>query len=162
LQGEIVALAECYANKCFAEEVKEKFVEAGLRLKVIHKHKYGRDRILQEAHHMASRQPSRVLVLFIDYELGPFREFVSVEFPGLKSIRSSADIYLGRSRRASNLFAVVFDPNIEDALGVRDDDVRRALKTRRACRELKPILESKRGVVEEVARELVSLIAAEG
>jgi len=42
LKRRVLALPECYANTCFAEEVKEKLRKAGLELRVYHKLRYGR------------------------------------------------------------------------------------------------------------------------
>lgn len=158
MKRRVLVLPECYANKCFAEEVKEKLREAGLQLRVSHKPTYGRDRILKEAHVLARRFPQDILLLFIDYEKGPLRKYVTVNFPHLEKTVSTTSIYIGKSSRASNLVAVIFDSNIEDALGVKDEETRRILKTPNACMKLQPVLKSRPEIVEEVANKITSLI----
>ena len=160
---EVLVFAECYANKFFAEEVKEKLEEAGFsyRLKTVHKLVYGRDRILCKARRVLEERKNTLMLLFIDYEEGPLRRYVEDFFPNRENVAGFSSVYVGRSRFAENLVAVIFDPNIESALGVKADRDRRILKTKHACRKLRSILASRSRLVEEVASKIVSLIGGQ-
>ena len=157
---EVLVLAECYANKCFAEEVRDKLREVypKYRFKIIHKSTYGRDRILSKAKRIQQTQQNSLILLFIDYERGPLRKYVETLFPHLESIASISNVYIGKSSLVRNLVAVIFDPDIEGALGIRAGRTRRILKTVHACRELQSLLASKSEAIEEVASKVASLM----
>jgi len=159
----VLVFAECYANKCFAEEVKDGLEEAGssYRLKIVHKLVYGRDRILCKARRMWEEHKNTPMLLFIDYEEGPLRRYVEDFFPNRENIAGFSSVYVGRSHFAENLVAVIFDPHIESVLGAKADRDRKILKTEHACRKLQFILASRLRLVEEVASKIISLIGGQ-
>ncbi len=159
-------LAECYANKCFAEILEASIEGVASVDSMVHSAKMGRDKVFKEsrASHRRSWE-GELLLLVIDYERGPARRYVEVKFKVL------GDLYGGTLRIArsedSKAMAVIFDPDIEEFLCrvtgryCRDDE-RRELKSgdqdvvcRRLLDAMKPRLAE---IQSEIAGSLMELI----
>jgi len=120
----IPVLAECYANKCFAERLSGVLEGAiGVRVEVKHKSLSGRDRVVKELSKLASSQPGYIIGV-IDYEVGVSREFIYRSF-SLEGVEGG--VLVGQFKSKPNVLAVIFDPNIEEALLCREP-------RRRLCR----------------------------
>ena len=135
-------------------------LNSSYRLRIVHKLVYGRDRILCKVRRVLEEHKNTLMLLFIDYEEGPLRRYVEDFFPNRENIAGFSSVYVGRSRFAENLIAVIFDPNIESALSAKADRDR-SLKTEHACRKLRSILGSRLRLVEEVASKIISLIGGQ-
>ncbi len=140
----IEVLAECYANKCIAIELLQA-ISKSIRCsaKIRHSYKQGRDRIVQEV-----VKPLRecVRIAVIDYEKGASRIFIDKNF-SLEKVWSG--VFIGVSKRSTNSIAIVFDPNIEEALLCRIDEeicrdiyLYQKVKSRDACSVMSRILDS--------------------
>ena len=72
-------IAECYANKCVADKLRELIFQLTegetLQINVFHKHYMGRDRILKELFKIA-KKGDVLQVILIDYERGVARKYV--------------------------------------------------------------------------------------
>jgi hypothetical protein len=158
-------LAECYANKCFAEILEASIEGVASVDSIVHSAKMGRDRVLKKAE-QAARGLGReeLLLLVVDYERGAARRYVEVKFKVL------GDLYGGTLRIArsddSKAIAVIFDPDIEEFLCkvtgryCRDDE--RELKSGDqdvVCRRLLDAMKPKLAEIQSrVAGSLVELI----
>jgi hypothetical protein len=130
-----------------------------LDAEVDHRIMYGRDKVVWKAHRVA-RGVTQTVIAVIDYEVGESRKYIDENF---NLLRVNESVWVGTSRRARNVIAVVFDPNIEaflEALGYRVSASGR-LKSRSACEELRKagVLEDPRlrEAVEEIAERLAEL-----
>ena len=152
-------IAECYANKCFADRLKDLLLRLGERethrVNVFHKHYLGRDRILNEVFKL-SRIEKSLQIVIIDYERGIARKYVEASFE-LRMVHEK--ILVGAARNFKNTVAVVFDPNIEEAFLCRidktlcyDENKVRLVKSRRACNLLEKVLEQ--GPADEILNKL--------
>ncbi len=158
-------LAECYANKCFAE-IPEASIEGVASVdSIVHSAKMGRDKVLKKAERAARGLGGALLLLVIDYERGPARRYVEVKFKVLGDLYEGA-LHIARSED-SKAIAVIFDPDIEEFLCkvtgryCRDDE-RRELKSGdqdvvcgRLLDAMKPRLAE---IQSEIARSLMELI----
>jgi hypothetical protein len=91
-------LAECYANKCFAE-ILEASIEGVTSVdSIVHTAKMGRDKVLKKAERatggLGREEP---LLLVIDYERGPARRYVEVKFKVLRDLYEGT-LHIARSR----------------------------------------------------------------
>jgi hypothetical protein len=126
-------LAECYANKCFAE-ILEASIEGVTSVdSIVHTAKMGRDKVLKKAERTArGLGRGELLLLVIDYERGPARRYVEVKFKVLGDLYGGT-LHIARSDD-SKAIAVISDPHIEEFLCrvtgryCRDDE-RRELKS---------------------------------
>jgi len=142
----IPILAECYANKCFAERLSGVLEEAiGVKVEVKHKSSSGRDRVVKELSNLASSQPGYIIGV-IDYEVGESRKFIDKNF-SLEGVEEG--ILVGQIKSKSNVLAVIFDPNIEEALLCResrrelcrDPEWLERVKSSEACSAVNKILD---------------------
>ena len=83
-------------------------------------------------------------------------ENIKIAFPNL--VRSVDNIYVGKSGGINNIIAVVFDPNIEVALDIRDNKILRIIKTRNACEKMQPILRTRRDLIVKVTSDILSIL----
>jgi hypothetical protein len=97
-------LAECYANLCFAEKLKE-FLGIE-KIKFIHKKFYGRDHVIKKAERLSNN-----LIVIVDYEEGRYRVFIEKNF-NLEYV--CQNILVGIRRGVKKYIAIVFDPNMEE------------------------------------------------
>jgi len=153
----MLLLAECYANKCFAEKLKRVLTESGIPIKVNHSTTYGRDRIVKKL--LSYKEPHHVAGI-IYYESGISRSYIDKHFD-LEKVREG--IFLGTARERRNVFAVIFDPHIEGALLCRkrrdvckDPSYLRRVKSSGACIILGEILNSEE--VEQLVRSIRRLL----
>lgn len=151
-------LAECYANKCFADELcrllRETLEED---FDVIHKQVYGRDRILSE-----TKRLEKPVLLIIDYEEGISRSFVKSFFERLEGLNNESKVLIGVGRRG--VVGVIFDPRFEDALASithRDLNQPRSLKLKGAKAQQVARKLVKRREVKELLSKLVERLAIE-
>jgi len=159
-------LAECYANKCFAEILEASMEGVASVDSIMHSAKMGRDRVLKKAKQIAKGLGrEELLLLVIDYERGPARRYVEVKFRVLR------DLYEGTLRIArsddSKAIAVIFDPDIEGFLCkvtgryCRDDE-RRELKSGDqdvVCGRLMDVMKPRLAEIQSrVVESLVELI----
>ncbi|MDK6028887.1 hypothetical protein QPL79_05880 [Ignisphaera sp. 4213-co] len=132
----IMLMAECYANNCIANMLKDTLVSKfNLSIRVSHKRKYGRDRIVNEVHNMVEKRIAQIIIAVIDYEIGISRKYIDENF-SLSRIREG--LWIGASKRARNVITIIFDPNIEtflEALGYHISDLHE-LKGESACEKL--------------------------
>lgn len=107
----IILLAECYANKCVALELRRLVMElSGSSISnPVHNPKMGRDRVVKKI--LAGDLPMALAV--IDYEKGMSRVYIDQQFNIIDRIEDT--ILLGISRVNPTKVAVIFDPNIEEA-----------------------------------------------
>jgi len=155
-------VAKCYANKCFAEKLCEALKEASVSADVRHRHMFGRDRVVKELFEFERAQRAYVVGV-VDYEAGASRPFISKWFE-LKELESG--VLVGRAKRRARLYAVIFDPNIEEALlckvrslVCRDPFELRRVKSSEACEAVGSILSS--AYAEEVLREVLKALLKE-
>jgi len=146
-------LAECYANRCFAERLADIVARTGVETRVNHSYTHGRDKIIKR---LLSYIELHYVVGVIDYEKGISRVYIDKYFD-LEKIESG--ILLGTARGRRNIFAVIFDPNIEEALLCRrHSDICRSfselekVKNSKACTSISRILDD-----EEVKRLIYSI-----
>jgi hypothetical protein len=126
-------LADCYANKCFAEILEASIEGVASVDSIVHTAKMGRDRVLKKAKRAAGGLGrEELLLLVIDYERGAARRYVEVKFRVLGDLYGGT-LHIARSDD-SKAIAVIFDPDIEEFLCrvtgryCRDDE-RRELKS---------------------------------
>jgi hypothetical protein len=126
-------LAECYANKCFAEILEASIEGVASVDSIVHSAKMGRDKVLKKAKRATGGLGrGELLLLVIDYERGAARRYVEVEFRVLGDLYGGT-LHIARSDD-SKAIAVIFDPDIEEFLCrvtgryCRDDE-RRELKS---------------------------------
>ncbi|RLG81119.1 MAG: hypothetical protein DRO40_10175 [Thermoprotei archaeon] len=158
----MILIAECYANACFAQELKKLLNREGVQyIRVKHKQTMGRDRILKDLLEIAERT-SNLIVAVIDYEEGIARAYVEKQF---KTSNVNGNVLLGISKQKDNLLAIVFDPNIEDALLCkinktlcRDPSYYEKVKSSRACNVVAKYL--KENHAQSILRKLVAELRA--
>ncbi len=159
-------LAECYANKCFAEILKTLIEGVASVDSIVHSAKMGRDRVLRKAERTArSLGRGELLLLVIDYERGPARRYVEAKFRVLRDLYEGT-LHIARSDD-SKAIAVIFDPDIEEFLCkvtgryCRDDE-RRELKSGdqdAVCKRLLDTMKAKLAEIQSrVAGSLMELI----
>lgn len=158
-------VAECYANACFAEELKKLLDKEGVQhIEIKHKSTMGRDRILRDLIRIA-KMTSNLVVAVIDYEKGVARVYVEKQFRALKI---NGDVLLGISKQRENLIAIIFDPNIEEGLLCRVDqtlcrDIHyyREIKSNRACNVLEKYLKEVpiQKILYTIVNKLISLVS---
>ncbi len=159
-------LAECYANKCFAEILEASMEDVVSVDSIVHSAKMGRDRVLKKAERTArSLGRGELLLLVIDYERGPARRYVEAKFRVLGDLYEGT-LHIARSED-SRAIAVIFDPDIEEFLCrvtgryCRDDE-RRELKSRdqdAVCRRLLDAMKPRLAEIQSrVAGSLMELI----
>jgi len=126
-------LAECYANKCFAEILETSIAGIASVDSIVHSAKMGRDKVLKKAERAAGGLGrEELLLLVIDYERGPARRYVEVKFKVLGDLYGGT-LHIARSDD-SKAIVVIFDPDIGESLCkvtgryCRDDE-RRELKS---------------------------------
>ena len=159
-------LAECYANKCFAE-ILEASIEGVTSVdSIVHSAKMGRDKVLKKAERTArGLGRGEFLLLVIDYERGPARRYVEVKFKVLRDLYGGT-LHIARSDD-SKAIAVISDPHIEEFLCrvtgryCRDDE-RRELKSGNqdvVCRRLLDAMKPRLAEIQnKVAGSLMELI----
>jgi hypothetical protein len=152
-------LAECYANTCFAEAVAG---DLGLEVKAHHTYKMGREKVIKKAGKgLVNLKGDEYILIFIDYEIGPSRKYIDVNFE-LQTMYGGI-LHVGVFRRDGRMIAIIFDPNIEGFLckvagRYCDEDEVRMLKhggLERVCRELREIFETELG---GIINEVVSML----
>jgi len=91
-------LAECYANKRFAE-ILETLIEGVASVdSIVHTAKMGRDKVLKKAERATGGLGrGELLLLVIDYERGPARRYVEVKFRVLRDLYEGT-LHIARSR----------------------------------------------------------------
>jgi len=154
----LLFLVECYANKCFAEKLKSTIAESGISVKVQHRYNYGRDRIVKML--LSYTEPHHVVGI-IDYEHGVSRSYIDKHFD-LEEVETR--VLLGTARGKQNILAVIFDPNIEEALLCRIYGsicknplyLRKRVKSSEACTTLSEILSDKE--VEQLVSSIAKLL----
>jgi len=158
----LILIAECYANACFAQELKKLLNKEGIQyVRVKHKQTMGRDRILKDLMGIAERV-SDLVVAVIDYEEGIARAYVEKQF---KTSSVNRNVLLGISKQKDNLLAIVFDPNIEDGLLCkvnktlcRDPSYYKKVKSSKACNVVAKYL--KENYIQSILRRLVAELRA--
>lgn len=159
----MIIVAECYANTCFAEALRGVLREKGfLEVRIVHKHVMGRDRVLRESLAIADKTNDFVLAV-IDREEGIASSYIDKNF---KIQETYEGILLGVSNRASNLLAVIFDPDIERAFLCKiasvlcEEGYRRRVKSGGACSILGRYLGGERAqdILRGLAEELKAMI----
>ena len=156
-------LAECYANKCFAEILEASIEGVASVDSIVHSAKMGRDKVLKKAERATGGLGrGELLLLVIDYERGPARRYVEVKFKVL------GDLYGGTLRIArsedSKAIAVIFDPDIEEFLCkvtgryCRDDE-RRELKSRDQNAVCKRLLDAMKPKLAEIQSKIAGSLA---
>ncbi len=133
----IVFIAECYANYGFTkkliEELGRKYRDKIEKCKNSHKMVYGRERILKEIGKIINniRERDAKFVAIIDFERGASRTYIEENFDLIRI--SELSIYIGVCKKWNNLYAVIFDPCIEEAFICRfkKEDCRNPLILRR-------------------------------
>jgi len=111
----------------------------------LHRYNYGRDRIVKML--LRSTGPHHVVGI-IDYESGVSRSYIDKHFD-LEEVGTG--VSLGTARGRQNIPAVIFDPNIEEALLCRIRSnickdplhLRKRMKSSEACVALSGILSDK-------------------
>ncbi len=150
----MIALTECYLNKCIAEEVIQ-LLNAPSRIH--HNPKLGRDKILKKIKGYIEKFPGEKFILFIDFEKGINRIYVEKNIANpLHVFRGK--IIIGHFLKGNNVLIIVFDPYPEEVLEINslmsDPRTARSLKSDKAC----DIIKSKPGIYEQV-KEVAEVIA---
>jgi len=154
----LLLIAECYANKCFAQEL-EKFLkkEGPIHVRVKHNQTMGRDRILRDIIRITERITD-IVVAVIDYEEGIARVYIEKQF---ETSSINGNVLLGISKRKDNLLAIIFDPNIEEGLLCkvnetlcRDPSYYEKIKSDKACNIVARYLKEK--YIQSILRKLVA------
>jgi hypothetical protein len=159
-------LADCYANKCFAEILEASIAGVASVDSIVHSAKMGRDKVLKKAEQAAEDLgKEELLLLVIDYERGPARRYVEAKFRVLGNLYEGT-LHIARSDD-SKAIALIFDPDIEEFLCkvtgryCRDDE-RKELKSGDqdvVCRRLLDTMKPKLAEIQsKVAGSLVELI----
>ena len=150
----MIALAECYLNRCIAQEVLQ-FLNAPSRIH--HNPKLGRDKILKKIKGYIEKFPSEKFILFIDFEKGINRIYVEKNIANPLHV-FGGKIIVGRFLKGNNVLIVVFDPYPEEVFKITslisDQRIARSLKSGKAC----DIIKSKPGIYEQV-KEASEVIA---
>ena len=161
----LIMIAECYANNCVGKALKRILVKrASQHIRIFHNRKMGRDRILKDLLRIAE-QKNDIIIAIIDYEKGIARIYVEKQF---KMSQISESILLGISKQKSNLIAVIFDPNIEEAFLCNIDKAicknpfyYEKVKSENACNILTKYLEKQyaQEVIRKLANALISTLS---
>jgi len=144
-----IAVAECYANKCLFEKLLD-FLEKTLKINVEkpvrHKNVMGRDRVIRAIIDISKTYPNHLIIAVIDYEEGSSRSYIDENFE-LEQVGQG--IYVGHYKRNNAIKALIFDPNIEEAIicrssesSCREPSFLRRLKSREACEKLNSIFKN--------------------
>lgn len=159
----IKLLAECYANKCVASELRRLIMELlGSSISnPIHNPKMGRDRVVKKI--LTSDTPMALAV--IDYEKGMSRVYIDQQFNIIDRIEDT--ILLGISRRNPRRISVIFDPNIEEAFLCKkiktlcsNREYYETIKSEKACSIINKYLDNKqiRNTLTVLAHRLASIL----
>ena len=106
-----------------------------------------------------------LLLLVIDAETGYAREYLWALIDRADNVVSgrTSRLYVARIRGYDNVYAVIFDPRIEEFLeefsGLRVKEYESIIKSRKACRYLRATLDEMGNVLSEVAARLCRLIS---
>ncbi len=173
----ILLLAECYANKGFAQLLKRKLSEK-LKVKVVLKHSrtFSRDEVLKKAtpkslknwcQATSSPFPSVVVVL-IDREEGISSTYIDETFHEKLPVKLEQYRISMHIRREPNyvMLGIVFNPRIEEALEAiigrkLDREVRRKIKDKNGDLLVKRLL-SRSENFDEIFRKLTEAIIRYG
>jgi hypothetical protein len=109
---EVVVLAECYANKCIADEIVNLL---RLRENTIHSRVMGRDKVLKKYRSTLERYANAYVIAVIDYEEGIMRTFIDRNF-NLRTSLYNGKVHIGIDRMYRRGLAIVFDTCIEEFL----------------------------------------------
>lgn len=158
MHGEIQLVAECYANACFAEELKKKLRYA----RVVHKKTYGRERILR-----VLSNKKELAIGIIDYEEGIGRVYIEKQSEVIERITEDLLICKGVDKLKGKLL-LVFDPRIEKFLirrakWLNSRNYQERIKSRMACDVLSKVLTSDEimKIVDKVVDSLNKLLGEE-
>ena len=88
---EVVVLAECYANKCIADEIINLL---RLRGNTIHSRVMGRDKVLRKYRSTLERYANTYVIAVIDYEEGIMRTFIDKNF-NLRTSLYNGKVHIG-------------------------------------------------------------------
>ena len=115
-KSRVLILGECCANHYIANRVSEIFNKNHrIRAESMHDYKQGRDRILSSIDRMIKKYKESAIIAIIDFEKGEVaRKYIDNYFD---KYEIDSRILLGISKRyGKKVVAVIFDPNIEEAL----------------------------------------------
>ncbi len=141
-------IAECYANRCFALELRNYIqnIMKNSKIYIGHNYRLGRDKILKLIKKYAA-QTDDLLIAIIDYEKGVSRKYIDFQF---KISKIGESILFGEHKHKRNIIAIIFDPNIEEALLCkyypilcRNINYYERIKSDKACEVLKEYLKRK-------------------
>ncbi len=112
-------ITECYANKCFFEVYLKDKLSSKYQVESRHTPKLGRDEIVKRLKRIKERigqvkGQNEILLAIIDFEKGENRKFIDENFEFIKSIENV--VKLARFKHAEEVCALIFDPNIEEAI----------------------------------------------
>ena len=113
---DLIFIAECYANYGFTEKLLTELNKRyRIKSKNIHKLIYSRDRILKEIDKIIKSRKfeNTKIIAVIDFERGISRKFIEENFNLIQI--SGLSIYIGVGKKWNNVYAVIFDPRIEEA-----------------------------------------------
>jgi len=118
----VAMVSECYVNKAFAELLRRELHKSKVNVKkLIHKPKWGRDRIINEIRGFTKTLDINALILVIDYEEGASRAYISrlcdeskLNLCGSKLHICQFTKRIARRSGIRNIIAIVFDPRPED------------------------------------------------
>ena len=150
---EVKIVAECYANACFGEKVKQVLIRTSrhLDVNVLHNRFMGRDRVIKFVKRTINQYKDVVLVAIIDYERGPLREYIDVFFRDLEPLQSNQKILVGRGRRGA-IAGVIFDPDPEEVFAMY------SLKSETVCNKLERSLgETLNALADKVVTRLIEM-----
>ena len=163
MKREVVVLAECYANRCVAEEIIEMLREVlEISKNIKHTVKMGRDEVLKRYRKILSdTSTSNAYVLaVIDYEQGKTREYIDKNFD-LRAPLYNNTVHIGVDKRNPRGVVIVFDPFIEEFLCkvsgrfCRDEERKSVKHGDIDCRKL--INEAVANALKTIAKELHSI-----
>lgn len=148
---EVKIVAECYANACFGEKIKQALIRASrhIKVKVTHNEFMGRDRVIKFVKRVVKQYEDIVLVVIVDYERGPLRDYIDVFFRDLEPLQSNPKILVGRGKQGV-VAGIIFDPDPEEVFAMN------SLKSGTACSKLERRLgETLNILIDEVVAKLV-------
>ena len=128
-----------------------------------HSRTQGRDRILKRIFKEANS--FAIVIAIIDYESGDARRFIDEQFD-LRKVEEG--VFIGKAKRKENVFAVVFDPNIEEGLlqrlspeKLRNPDIAKKLKSSEACRVIDRVVgedQEAKKLLDKILNSLIGVI----
>ncbi|HWQ16753.1 MAG TPA: hypothetical protein VNL13_02860 [Sulfolobales archaeon] len=155
-----IVVDECYANKCLFEKLLDSLEEnlrKNIEKPVRHKDIMGRDRVIRAITNISKMYPNHMIIAVIDYEEGPSRSYIDENFE-LEQVEQG--IYVGHYKRNNAIRAIIFDPNIEEAIicrsnesSCREPGFLRRLKSKEACENLDSIFK------KQGSKELLNKLA---